>query len=123
MNPGDDENAPVFLDFSDGFGFQIPVTRIDATRLQRASKGPGQSTARSGHYVVKCGGIGWVLIGRDSVMLGYLRVHAECHRLFMCGEPGASHRTPVTLDSHFRCVNGQGFSSANLSPPVEFPTP
>jgi len=63
MNLCDDENAPIFLDFTDGFGYQISATRIDAARLQRASKGPSQSTARRGHYVVKCGGIGWVLIG------------------------------------------------------------
>jgi hypothetical protein len=65
------------LHFTDCFRDQLPGGCGDLTRLQRASKGPDQSTRRGRHQEVERGGMRLVLSGLCSVVLRDRAVRAE----------------------------------------------
>ena len=46
VNPLDHQNFAIFFNFAGYFRREIPLARLNFTRLQRATKGPGQSTTR-----------------------------------------------------------------------------
>ena len=100
----DDQHAVLSLDLPNGLHLVALGIDLDLTRLQRAGEGASQSAAGCGHYVVQCGGVGWVLLGPDAVVLGHLRVHAEHDRRLLGGQKGKPLRATKTLNPHARNV-------------------
>jgi len=95
MNPFDDQHVPFQLHFAGGFRDELPGGRGDLTRLQRASKGPGQSTRRGGHQVVERGGVRLVSAGLGAVVLGDRAMGTELEGSFSSGSQ-ASLSGPFT---------------------------
>ncbi len=54
VNAPDDQDAILHFHFTHCFGHQAIVRSRDLTRLQRASKGAGQSTGRRRDDVIEC---------------------------------------------------------------------
>ena len=100
----DDQYPVLCLDLTNGFDLIAFGIDLDLTRFQRAGEGAGQSAAGSGHYVVECGGVGRVLLGPDTVVLGHLGVHAEHDRRLLGGQKGETLRAAKTLNPHARDV-------------------
>ena len=75
------------------------------TRLQRASKGSGESTGGSGDDVVERGGMGREGVRRYLIVLGDGAVDAEEHGLWFGGQVGAAHRASLALDADFGAVD------------------
>ena len=82
INPANHQYAIFGFNFSGYIRSQTSATRIDMTRLQRASKGAEHSTRGGRDHVVNRGRmrlrkLSWV----DFVVLGDGAVYAEGHRL------------------------------------------
>ncbi len=77
---------------------------LDVTRFQRAGEGAGQSAAGGGYDVVKRGRVRRILLGRDAVVLGDLRVHPKHHRLLLCREVREPLRPAEPLDPYPRNI-------------------
>ena len=111
--PLDHEYPVLGLDLGDCLAPQPPLSRLDLTRLQRASEGPGQSPAGSRDHVVERRRPLHVASSRNAVVIGDLVVHTELDRLLarrkvrtaqgtadaLDPDPGAiddlGHRTPI----------------------------
>ena len=81
MNPADHQDVVLLFDLSDCIRYEPFVRCIDLTRLQRASKGSGQSTGGGRDYVVQCRGVRFQDVRRNLVVLGDRAVNTEDHRL------------------------------------------
>jgi len=55
VNPTDHEDLAVLFDLTHRGPDECPFACVDATRLQRASKGAGQSTTGGGDHIVDGG--------------------------------------------------------------------
>ena len=100
----DEQHAVLRLDLANGLDLIALGTDLDLTRLQRAGEGASQSAAGSSHNVVQCGGMGWVLLGPDAVVLGHLGVHAEHDWRLLGGQKGKTLRAAKPLNPHARNV-------------------
>jgi hypothetical protein len=99
------EHAFVLLDLTYSLGHQPVNRRGNLTRLQRASKGSGQSTGRRGDNIVERGGMRRKGIRRNLIMLGDCAMDAEDHRRRLRGQVSAAHGTSLALDAHFRSID------------------
>jgi hypothetical protein len=104
MDAFDEQHAVLCLDLANRLDLITLGIDLDLTRLQRAGEGARQSTASSGHNVVQCRGVGWVLLRPDAVVLGYLGVHAEHNGRVLGGQKGKTLRAAKTLNPHARNV-------------------
>lgn len=97
----DHDHAVVLgLDLAGDLTEQVALTGWDLTRLQRASKGAGQSAAGGGDDVVerrRALGLG---SGRNAVVLGDAGVDTEHHGLRLGRDMGAAKRTANALDTY-----------------------
>ena len=100
----DEQHAVVCLDLANGLDLVALGIDLDLTRLQRAGEGASQSAAGRGHYVVQCGGMGWVLLRSDAVVLGHLGVHAEHDWRLLGRKKGKTLRAAKPLNPHARDV-------------------
>ena len=100
----DDQHAVLCLDLANGLHLVALGIDLDLTRLQRAGERASQSAAGCGHYVVQRGGVWWVLLGPDAVVLGHLGVHAEHDRRLLGGQKGKPLRATKPLNPHARNV-------------------
>ena len=98
------KHAVLCLDLPNGLHLVALGIDLDLARLQRAGEGASQSAASCGHYVVECGGVGWVLLGPDAVVLGHLGVHAEHDWRLLGGQKGKPLRATKALNPHARDV-------------------
>jgi hypothetical protein len=101
----DYEDAFLLLDFADGFGNEPVNRRGDLTRLQRASKGSGESTRGPGDDVVERGRVGREGVRRHFVVLGDCSVDAEDYGLRLGRQVRAAHRASLALDADFGSVD------------------
>lgn len=99
VNPLDDEDAVLCLDLADCLTRQPPFSRLDLTRLQRASEGAGQSAAGGRDHVVERRRPLDVAAAGDAVVVCDLVVNAELDRLLAGREIGAAQRTADALDA------------------------
>ena len=76
-NAPDDQHSILGLHFTRRIGRQLPRRGIDLTRLQRASKGPGESARRCRDDVVQRGGMGFENVGRHFVVLRHRAMYSE----------------------------------------------
>lgn len=104
VDPFDDQHAVLRLDLANSLDLITLGIDLDLTRLQRAGEGARQSTASSGHYVVQCRGMGWVLLRPDAVVLGHLGVHAEHDWRLLGRQKGKTVRAAKPLNPHARNV-------------------
>ena len=81
VNPLDDQDIFFEFDLAGRLRDQPRVRRIDLTRLQRASKGSGQSTGGGRDYVVQCRGVRFEDVRRNFVVFGDRAVNPEDHGL------------------------------------------
>ena len=82
VDASEDEHAILGFHFSGHFPHELPVARINVTRIQRASESAEHSTGGRGDHVVNRRGVrlrkfGWI----DLVMLRNGPVDAKNHRL------------------------------------------
>ena len=101
----DDEHAVLFFDFACGFSGQPVDGSGDLTRLQRASKGAGQSAGRRRDDVVERCRMRRKRLGRHFVMLRDSAVHAEDNGLRLRRYVSAAHGAFFALDAHFRSID------------------
>ena len=81
MDALNDQDALLFFNLPHGLADQ-PVDRCgNLTRLQRASKGAGQSTGGRGYDIVQRGRMRRKSVGRNFIVLGDSAVDAENNRL------------------------------------------
>ena len=73
----DYQDFVVQLDVTLDFRAQITLGQLEATRFQRASKGPCQSPASRGDDIVESGCVWWKSLGVHSIVFGDLRMDAE----------------------------------------------
>jgi hypothetical protein len=76
----DDKDLVLEVDLSLGLRGQSPLARIDPARLQRATKGAGESTGGRGHDVIERRGVFRVLTRRGAVVLAHGPMRAKDHR-------------------------------------------
>ena len=76
----DQQHVVLGLDLTNRLYLEPVPVDFDLTRFQRAGKGAGQSAAGRGYHVVERRRVRWVLVRRDVVMLGHLRVDTEHDR-------------------------------------------
>lgn len=103
-NPLDDENTVFLLDVAFGGGEQPFAGCRNLTRLQRASKGSGESTRGGSDDVVEGGGVGREEIGGHFVVLGNRSMHSEEDGIGFGGEPCPAHGALYALDCDFAGV-------------------
>ena len=101
----DDQDLVLEIDLAFGFRRQPSPTRVDPTRLQRATQGAGESTGCGSHYVVESRRVVGILTRRSSVMLAHLVVGAESHRLRLDRQVRLADRSSLTNDSYPRNVS------------------
>ena len=77
MDSADHQDLTFQFDLPHHLGGEPFVRCRDLTRLQRASKGPGQSAAGGRNQVIQRGGMGLVGVRRYLVVLGHGSVNAE----------------------------------------------
>jgi hypothetical protein len=82
----DYKHAFLCFHFASYFSHELPVARIDVTRIQRASEGAEHSTGGRGDHVVNRRGVRLRKLGGvDFVVLGYGPVDAKNYRLRFTG--------------------------------------
>src|SRR5216684_1544289 len=89
-----------------GIGGQLSLAGVDPARLQRASKGTGESTGRRGDDVVERGRVVGVLAGSGAVMLAHLVVGPEYDGLGFHGQISPADWSALADNPHFRDVLG-----------------
>ena len=100
----DHEHAVVKLDHAFSIGYEPALIGGDPARLQRATKGSGQSTGGGGDDVIECGGVGFVRARRRAVMFGDLIMDAEEDGLGFRGQAGTPERSLDPFDCDARHV-------------------
>ena len=100
VNAPDDQHSILGLHFTRRIRRQLPRRGINLTRLQRASKGPGESARRCRDDVVQCGGMGFENIGRHFVVLRHRAMYSEENGGLLRRQPGAPKRSFYALDPH-----------------------
>jgi hypothetical protein len=98
MDPFDNEDLAVLLDLTDRLRREVSVACIDATRLQRASQGAGQSATGRSNDIVERGRIRRIGVGIYAVMFGNFAVDAERDVLVSGGQPRIADRPPNPFD-------------------------
>jgi nicotinate dehydrogenase subunit A len=103
VDPLDRQHTAFELDFARRLTDEPAFIRGDMTRLQRASKGAGQSACGCGDDVVERRRV--LLVGPgDAVVLGDRAVEAEAHRPGFAREMGEPNPVADPLDAHVRDV-------------------
>ena len=92
MDAFDHQDLSVPFPLAPGFCRQPPVAGRKLARLQRAAESPRQSSRSRRHEVVEGGGVRFVNIGVDTVVLGDLGVHTKKDRGRHMGQVSATQR-------------------------------
>ena len=104
VNAPDDQHSILGLHFTRRIRRQFPGRGINLTRLQRASKGPGESACRRRDDIVERSGMGFEDIGGHFVVLRHGAVYSEENGGRLRGQPGTPKRSLYALDPHPRHV-------------------
>ena len=105
MNPPDHQDVVLQLDFTDGFRDETIVRCRNLARLQRASKGAGESAGGGGDNVVQGGRVFLERSGRQLVMRGHGAVRAEDHRFAFGGQVRPANGPLDPFESDFGAVH------------------
>ena len=109
MNTADDEHTVLVLYLPAHIRGEPPITRIDLTRLQRATKGSEHSAAGRGDDVVDRGGMGFrEVLFVNSVVPRNLVVNAEDDGIRFAGQLRDSKRSLLSLNANVRDVDDLG---------------
>ena len=100
MDPFDDQDAVLGLDFPYRFCLKKLVVCRNLTRFQRASEGSGQSTRGRGDHVVQGGGVRLERIGRNVVVLCHCSVDPKNDGFLLGGQIGAANGPLDSLDAN-----------------------
>ncbi len=105
VDASDDEHAILGFHLASYFSHELPVARIDVTRIQRASESTEHSTGGRGDHVIDRRGVRLRKFGGvDFVVLGYRSVDAKQHGLRFTGQVGDPNRPNFSLNTSFRNV-------------------
>ena len=85
MNPADNQHISVFFNFPPCLRNQSSFTGRNFARFQRAAKGTGQSAGRCGNNIIQRGGMRFVDLRVNTVMLGDFGMNAKQHRFIFLG--------------------------------------
>ena len=105
MDAADDQYIILQFDFADCLRHQSFIRGVYVTRLQRASKGSGQSTRSCGDNVVQGRGMGLEDRWRNFVMLRHGPMHSEDYRLRFGREISPANGSLHAFNSHMGPVN------------------
>jgi hypothetical protein len=105
MNPADNQDISVFFNFPVCLRIQIPLSSRNFARFQRAAKGAGQSAGRGGDNIIQRGGMGFVHLGVNAVMLGDLGMSAKPYRFVFLGQICPPQWSFDPFDFYFGCIN------------------
>ena len=106
MDAPNDEHAFLRFNLASHFPHELPVARIDVTRIQRASESTEHSTGGRGDHVVNRRGVRLRKLGRvDLVVLGYRSVNAEQHGFGFTRQVSDPNRSNFPLNTSFRNVH------------------
>jgi hypothetical protein len=100
------EHAVLDFDISLGVGHERPAARLNPARLQRAAKGPQQSTSGGGDDVVERRGVRLDHFAADAIVLSDRAMRAESYWLALGRHVRESQRTRDSLDADTRDING-----------------
>jgi len=84
----DHQHLPLQFHLANRFRGQPALAGRDPARFQRATQGAGQSTGCGGNQVVERGSVGFVDVGIDPIVLGYLGMNAKQYGLGLRGQIG-----------------------------------
>jgi len=110
--PLDDQNAVFLFHLSNHFGRELTSARRDPARLQRATKGAGESPPGGGDHVIQRRRI--LLSNVGSVMAGNVPVNPKVDGTVMGGEPGMSVRALDPIDANVRSINDFAHANSRL---------
>ena len=116
VNAPDDQDATFDFNFAHALGNQALVRSRDLTRLQRASKGAGESAGGGRNDVVQCRRVRFQHVWRDLVVFGNRAVYSKNHWLRFGRQIRPAHRPFHTLDSDLGTVHDVGHSHASGQP-------
>ena len=105
MDAADHQNSVLFLDFAYSLADEPVYRSRDLTRLQRASKGAGESTGGGGDDVIESGRVRREGFGRHFVVLRDGAVNAKDNRRRFGRQVCAAHRASLALDADFGAIN------------------
>ena len=105
MDAPDHQDAIFFFNFADSLGDQPVYRSGDLTRLQRASKGSGESTGGCCDNVIESGRMRRECVRRHFIVLGDGPMDAEQYRFGFRGQIGAPHRASFALDADFGAID------------------
>ena len=109
VNTADDEYTVFVLYLPAHIRGEPPITRIDLTRLQRATKGSEHSAAGRGNDIVDRGGMGFrQVLFVNSVVPRNFVVNAEYHGIRFAGQLRHSKRSLLSLNANVRDVDDLG---------------
>jgi hypothetical protein len=118
VDPLDDEDLVVELDFADGVATETTVSGGDVSCFERTPERAGQSTGGGRHDIVEGGGMGFegalggVVVGSDGT------VDPEGDGAFLCRQVGVAQGPLGSFDVDLRPVHDftHGSSSSRPSP-------
>lgn len=113
----DDQNLLLDLHFSCHPRDEPVASSRDSARLQRAPKGPEESTAGRRHHVVECGGMRLERPRSPPVMRRYGSMRAEQYGLGLGWQVSLANRAGRALDENLGTVDDVGHGA----PPCEHP--
>jgi hypothetical protein len=114
--PFDHQDSILDLDVAFRVRLQLPLPGVDPTRLQRATKGAGESAGGGSDDVVERGGPGLHPLGEAAIVLADGSVGAEHDRLRLGGEIREPLRPALADDvdpgdvGGLRCVGAHSVS-------------
>ena len=114
-DPLDHQHVVLHDDVAFGLGGQVPSTRVDPTRFQRAPQCPRQSAGCRRDDVVESGGMVGVLPGSGAVVVPDLVVGAEHDGLRLCRKLRVADGSAVPDDPYPRDVGRLVFHDSTMA--------
>jgi hypothetical protein len=113
-DPLQNERAALEFYFTGRVGVETTVSGWDATRFQRATQRPGQSTSRRRDDVIQRGRVRLILALPPSVVRGDLPMDAEHHRRVLGRHPGVPQRPASSVHLHMGPVDNITHDASSL---------
>jgi hypothetical protein len=116
VDPLDDEDLVVELDFADGVATETTVSGGDVSCFERTPERAGQSTGGGRHDIVEGGGVGFegalggVVVGSDGA------VDPEGDGVFLCRQMGVAQGALGSFDVDLRAVHDFTHGSSSSRP-------
>ena len=105
MDAFDDQHPAVRLNLAPGLGNQPSVSCRNLARLQRTTERPGQSAGSGRYHIIQRGGMGFMHVGVDTVVLSDFGMHSKKNRIRHVRQISTAQRTLNSFDPDAGCVS------------------